>query len=115
MRARSVHRTHIARRRRFLALCWNCLARLTCPFSSRIESVSPAAAAGDGLVAARHLWQFGYRPTCLYPKPTPRQLFTNLVEQCKQLDIEFLPSWAAAGDLGKKVDACLLKNVDHEM
>lgn len=56
--------------------------------------------AGDGLVAARHLWQFGYRPTCLYPKPTPRQLFTNLVEQCKQLDIEFLPSWDAAGDLG---------------
>lgn len=51
-------------------------------------------------MAARHLWQFGYRPTCLYPKPTPRQLFTNLVEQCTQLDIEFLPSWAAAGDLG---------------
>lgn len=51
-------------------------------------------------MAARHLWQFGYRPTCLYPKPTQRQLFTNLVEQCKQLDIEFLPSWAAAGDLG---------------
>lgn len=53
-------------------------------------------------MAARHLWHFGFRPKCLYPKPTQRQLFTNLVEQCKQLDIEFLPSWPAAEDLGEK-------------
>ena len=65
----------------------------------------PVAQPGDGLVAARHLWQFGYWPTCVYPKPTPRQLFTNLVEQCTQLGIDFLPSCPAAEDLGRSA-AC---------
>lgn len=60
------------------------------------------ARSGDGLVAARHLWHFGYRPVCLYPKPTQRQLFTNLVEQCKQLDIEFLSSWPGVDGLGER-------------
>lgn len=59
------------------------------------------APTGDGLVAARHLWQFGYKPICLYPKPTSRQLFINLVEQCRQLDIEFLDAWPGKEGLGE--------------
>lgn len=36
---------------------------------------------GDGLVAARHLWQFGYQPTICYPKPTDKPLYNGLVTQ----------------------------------
>lgn len=64
-------------------------------------------------MAARHLWQFGYRPTCLYPKPTPRQLFTNLVEQCKQLDIEFLASWPGREGLGESKRQAMLWDMNR--
>ena len=45
------------------------------PKLGKTENVSvlaicgPGNNGGDGLVAARHLQQFGYRPTIYYPKP----------------------------------------------
>lgn len=30
---------------------------------------------GDGLVAARHLWHYGYRPTIYYPKKGKNELY----------------------------------------
>ena len=30
---------------------------------------------GDGLVAARHLWHYGYRPMVYYPKPGKNELY----------------------------------------
>ena len=30
---------------------------------------------GDGLVAARHLWHYGYRPTIYYPKQPKNELY----------------------------------------
>jgi hypothetical protein len=30
---------------------------------------------GDGLVAARHLWHYGYKPTIYYPKMTGNELY----------------------------------------
>jgi hypothetical protein len=30
---------------------------------------------GDGLVAARHLWHYGYKPTIYYPKQSKNDLF----------------------------------------
>ncbi|POW09455.1 hypothetical protein PSTT_06818, partial [Puccinia striiformis] len=35
----------------------------------------PGNQGGDGLVAARHLWHFGHKPTVYYPKQTDNQLY----------------------------------------
>lgn len=32
-------------------------------------------AGGDGLVAARHLWHYGYKPTIYYPKQSKNDLY----------------------------------------
>jgi hypothetical protein len=43
-----------------------------------------------GLVCARHLVHFGYRPTIYYPKPGRHQLFQvgNMIDLCSQLLIK---------------------------
>eukprot|EP00953_Heterococcus_sp_UTEX-ZZ885_P016373 9207-Heterococcus_DN1.PRE.3 len=50
----------------------------------------PGNNGGDGLVAARHLFHFGYQTAVYYPKRSPKQLFVNLVHQLEQLDITML-------------------------
>ena len=46
-------------------------------------------AGGDGLVAARHLWHYGYEPTVFYPKQSKNDLYQRLATQLKNLDIPF--------------------------
>ena len=41
----------------------------------------PGNNGGDGLVAARHLYHFGYRPSVCDPKRTPKPLYSGLVTQ----------------------------------
>jgi NAD(P)H-hydrate epimerase len=47
----------------------------------------PGNNGGDGLVAARHIKHFGFNPYVVYPKQSKGQLFTNLVQQCHDLNI----------------------------
>ncbi|KAI9002414.1 YjeF N-terminal domain-containing protein [Gaertneriomyces semiglobifer] len=52
--------------------------------------VGPGNNGGDGLVAARHLFHFGYRPTIYYPKRTDKPLYKGLTTQLKNLNIIFV-------------------------
>ncbi|EDV25734.1 uncharacterized protein TRIADDRAFT_23664 [Trichoplax adhaerens] len=66
----------------------------------------PGNNGGDGLVAARHLLLFGFRPTIYYPKRPNKTLFNNLVTQCQKMEIEFLDGTqlSAVTDLEAKYD-----------
>jgi NAD(P)H-hydrate epimerase len=50
----------------------------------------PGNNGGDGLVAARHLYHFGYKPQVCYPKQTKKPLYEGLVTQLKSLYIPFI-------------------------
>ncbi|KAF0683280.1 Aste57867_24712 [Aphanomyces stellatus] len=51
----------------------------------------PGNNGGDALVAARHLKHFGFLPEICYPKATSNPLYERLVQQCRDLDIPFVP------------------------
>lgn len=51
----------------------------------------PGNNGGDGLVCARHLKMFGFKPSIYYPKQnTKNSIFTNLMKQCEGMDMPFL-------------------------
>ncbi|KAI9684116.1 MAG: hypothetical protein M1829_003386 [Trizodia sp. TS-e1964] len=53
-------------------------------------------AGGDGLVAARHLWHYGYQPTVYYPKQGRNEFYQRLTTQLKNLDIPFTQDFPTA-------------------
>ncbi|KAJ5319144.1 uncharacterized protein N7506_011848 [Penicillium brevicompactum] len=50
----------------------------------------PGNNGGDGLVAARHLSHFGYRPSVYYPKEGKNELYQRLKIQLQNLSIPFI-------------------------
>ncbi|KAI9702540.1 MAG: hypothetical protein M1836_001020 [Candelina mexicana] len=57
---------------------------------------------GDGLVAGRHLWHYGYQPTIYYPKQSKNDLYQRLAKQLKDLNIPFTDDFQSA-----------IKSTDH--
>jgi len=52
----------------------------------------PGNQGGDGLVAARHLSQFGYAPVLFMPKPGGKDVYKRLQTQCINMSIPLLPN-----------------------
>jgi NAD(P)H-hydrate repair Nnr-like enzyme with NAD(P)H-hydrate epimerase domain len=63
----------------------------------------PGNNGGDGLVAARHLWHFGYEPSVVYPKRPSHgdgvRLYGNLLAQCAALNISVLDGMPSAASI----------------
>ncbi|GAA5983806.1 hypothetical protein JCM11641_005198 [Rhodosporidiobolus odoratus] len=57
----------------------------------------PGNQGGDGLVAARHLYQFGYAPSVFYPKESKGEIFSRLKKQCENVDLPLIAPPAVSG------------------
>ncbi|KAK4069305.1 hypothetical protein Trihar35433_5884 [Trichoderma harzianum] len=67
-----------------------------------LAGLAVSQAGGDGLVAARHLFYYGYRPTIFYPKRSKNELYQRLAKQLEDLDVPFVDDFPTA-----------MKSTDH--
>ncbi|GKZ18326.1 hypothetical protein AbraIFM66951_000883 [Aspergillus brasiliensis] len=60
------------------------------PFTTQQNNILNLVSGGDGLVAARHLAHYGYKPSIYYPKQGKNELYQRLKTQLENLSIPFI-------------------------
>lgn len=64
----------------------------------------PGNNGGDGLVCARHLKMFGYKPSIYYPKRTDKPLYHALTTQCVKMGLSFVDTAPSADVISRNYD-----------